>query len=669
MFTKILIANRGEIACRVIRTARRLGIRTVAVHSEADANARHVRLADEAVAIGPAAARESYLVAGRILEAARATGAQAIHPGYGFLSENAEFAAACEQAGIVFIGPPAAAIRAMGSKSAAKSLMQKAEVPLTPGYHGENQDPAFLAREAKRIGYPVLIKASAGGGGKGMRRVDAPEEFDAALVSCRREAAQAFGDERVLVERYVLRPRHVEIQVFGDTHGGCVHLFERDCSVQRRHQKVLEEAPAPGMTPERRAAMGAAAVEAARAVGYVGAGTVEFIVDPSGAFYFMEMNTRLQVEHPVTEMITGLDLVEWQLRVAAGEPLPLRQEQLQIDGHALEARIYAEDPDKGFLPSTGKLLHLAAPEPSYHVRIDAGVDEGDEITPFYDPMIAKLVVWDQTRERALARMQAALAQLRIVGVANNVEFLARLVASPAFSSADLDTGLIDREAEFLFPARREVPEEAWLLAGLAELARERGGGARPGEPERGASSPWDARDGWRLNSTASRAITLRLGDVQQDVTVEYASGGGYLLGVGGPARILASGEWEEHGAFRARIGERRVHAAIVVAGERRHVFFEGRAYPFVRVDAAQGAGQGDETAGRLTAPMPGKVIALLAEPGKRVEKGAPLLVLEAMKMEHTIKAPRAGVVKAFLFEAGDQVSEGVELVELEAEPK
>ncbi len=660
MFTKILVANRGEIACRVIRTARRLGIRTVAVHSEADANARHVRLADEAVLIGPPAARESYLVAGRIIEAARVTGAQAIHPGYGFLSENADFADACEKAGIVFIGPPASAIRAMGSKSAAKELMEKAEVPLTPGYHGQDQDPGLLAREAKRIGYPVLIKASAGGGGKGMRRVDRAAELEAALTSCKREAMQAFGDDRVLIEKYVLRSRHIELQVFGDSHGNCVHLFERDCSVQRRHQKVLEEAPAPGMTPERRAAMGAAAVEAARAVGYVGAGTVEFIVDPAGAFYFMEMNTRLQVEHPVTEMITGLDLVEWQLRAAAGEPLPLRQEQLQIDGHAIEARIYAEDPEKGFLPSTGRLIHLAAPEASYHVRIDAGVEEGDEISPHYDPMIAKLIVWDRSREHALARMRAALAQLRIVGVANNVEFLARLVASPAFASGDLDTDLIERESEFLFPASRETPQEVWLLAALAELEREQREAPSPAETR----SPWDARDGWRLNSRASRTLTLRLGEVQQEVSVEYATGG-YLLGLGGQ-RVFASGEMEGHGGFRARIGERRVHAAVIVAGERRHVFFEGRAYPVVRVDASRGGGgQGDELHGLLTAPMPGKVIALIAEPGRKVEKGAALLVLEAMKMEHTIKAPRAGLVKAFRFEPGDQVSEGVELVEFE----
>jgi 3-methylcrotonyl-CoA carboxylase alpha subunit len=665
MFTKILVANRGEIACRVMQTARRLGIRTVAVHSTADANARHVRLADEAVAIGPAAARESYLVGERIVEAARATGAQAIHPGYGFLSENAGFAEACEKAGVVFIGPPPSAIRAMGSKSAAKALMEKAGVPLTPGYHGESQDPALLAREARRIGFPVLVKASAGGGGRGMRRVDRAEDFEAALAACRREALQAFGDDRVLVERYVVRPRHVEIQVFGDRHGGCVHLFERDCSVQRRHQKVLEEAPAPGLGPERRAAMGAAAVEAARAVGYVGAGTVEFIVDPAGDFYFMEMNTRLQVEHPVTEMVTGLDLVEWQLRVAAGEPLPLRQEQVQLDGHAIEARVYAEDPEKGFLPSTGRLLHLALPETSYHVRIDAGVEEGDEVTPHYDALLAKLVVWDASRERALARMRAALAQLRIVGVANNVEFLARLVASPAFASADLDTGLIERESDFLFPAARAVPEEVWLLAALAELLREkRDGGAAGGA--RSPPSPWAARDGFRLNSRAVRTLSLRLGEVAQDVAVEYAPGGYALaLGPGRPA-VLASGEDEGHGVVRARLGERRIHAAIVAAGERRHVFFEGRAYPVVRVDPAHDAGLGEEAQGRLTAPMPGKVIALLAEAGATVEKGAPLLVLEAMKMEHTVKAPRAGRVAAFRFQPGDQVSEGVELVDFEA---
>ncbi|MGZ5252646.1 MAG: acetyl-CoA carboxylase biotin carboxylase subunit, partial [Caldimonas sp.] len=412
MFSKILIANRGEIACRVIKTARLMGIGTVAVYSDADAGARHVRLADEAVHIGPSPARESYLVGARIVAAARATGAEAIHPGYGFLSENDGFAEACAQAGIVFIGPPPAAIRAMGSKAAAKTLMERAGVPLTPGYHGDDQDPALLAREAARIGFPVLIKASAGGGGKGMRRVDAAADFDAALASCRREAKSAFGDDHVLVEQYVLKPRHIEIQVFADSFGDCVHLFERDCSVQRRHQKVLVEAPAPGMTVERRAAMGRAAVEAAKAVGYVGAGTVEFIAHPDGRFYFMEMNTRLQVEHPVTEMITGLDLVEWQLRVAAGERLPKRQAELTITGHAIEARIYAEDAERGFLPSTGKLVHLAPPHASVHVRVDTGVEEGDSITPFYDPMIAKLIVHDSDRAAALARMREALAHYR-----------------------------------------------------------------------------------------------------------------------------------------------------------------------------------------------------------------------------------------------------------------
>ena len=502
MFTKILIANRGEIACRVIKTASRLGIRTVAVFSEADANARHARLADEAVLIGPPAARESYLNIERILDAAKKTGAQAIHPGYGFLSENEDFAGACVANGIVFIGPPVEAIRAMGSKSAAKDLMEKAKVPLVPGYHGEKQEAKFLQSEADRIGYPVLIKASAGGGGKGMRIVSKASEFADALASCKRESASSFGDDRVLIEKYVLRPRHVEIQVFADNHGNCVYLFERDCSVQRRHQKVLEEAPAPGMTEARRRDMGESAVAAARAVGYSGAGTVEFIADQEGRFYFMEMNTRLQVEHPVTEMITGQDLVEWQLRVASDETLPLTQEQLSIRGHALEARIYAEDPDKGFLPSTGRLVHLAPPEESLHVRVDTGVEQSDEITPYYDPMIAKLIVWDQTRELALQRMLQALAEYRIVGVANNVEFLSRLVACPAFAHADLDTGLIERERAFLFPEGGGVPADAYLVARIGDAVA-RGGDARASQATRSADpfSPWHLRDGWRLNSS------------------------------------------------------------------------------------------------------------------------------------------------------------------------
>jgi len=668
VFTKILIANRGEIACRVIKTARRMGIRGVAVYSEADAGARHVRLADEAVCIGPAAARESYLVADRIVEAARATGAQAIHPGYGFLAENEAFAQACAASGIAFIGPPVAAIRAMGSKSEAKKLMAAAGVPLTPGYHGDNQDADFLRVEADRIGYPVLIKASAGGGGKGMRAVWKGEEFADALASCKREAASSFGDDRVLIEKYLQRPRHIEIQVFGDTHGNVVHLFERDCSVQRRHQKVLEEAPAPGMTAERRAAMGRAAAEAAKAVGYVGAGTVEFIVDRDGTFYFMEMNTRLQVEHPVTEMITGLDLVEWQLKVSAGGTLPLTQEQLAIRGHALEARIYAEDPDKGFLPSTGRLVHLAPPEESLHVRVDTGVEQGDEITPHYDPMIAKLIVWDEDRPRALARMLGALARYRVAGVANNVDFLSRLVACPAFAQADLDTGLIEREHDFLFAGAgtASVPREAWLAAALAELLREQAAAdaaARLGSDPR---SPWHRRDGWRLNLGVSRRLTFRCGDEVRELKVGYADAG-YRITLDGQTTAVG-GQLQAGDQLRADLGGMRMAATVVVAGEKRHVFLHGRCHLMVAVDPLFHAGEGGGAEGGLTAPMPGKVIALLVEPGVKVSKGVPLIVLEAMKMEHTLVAPSAGTVTAFHYAVGEPVADGAELLEFDKTP-
>ncbi len=669
MFSKILIANRGEIACRVIKTARRMGIRSVAVYSEADAGARHVRLADEAVCIGPAAARESYLVIDRIIAAAKATGAQAIHPGYGFLSENEAFAEACAANGIVFIGPPVAAIRAMGLKSESKKLMEKAGVPLTPGYHGDNQDPVFLRAQADVIGYPVLIKASAGGGGKGMRVVGQGEEFADALASCKREAAASFGDDHVLIEKYLQRPRHIEIQVFGDTRGQCVYLFERDCSVQRRHQKVLEEAPAPGMTPARRAAMGQAAVAAAQAVGYVGAGTVEFIVDPAGTFYFMEMNTRLQVEHPVTEMITGLDLVEWQFRVAAGEPLPLAQEQLSIHGHALEARIYAEDATKGFLPATGRLTHLAPPAETLNVRVDTGVEQGDEITPHYDPMIAKLIVWDDShenaRDRALARMLKALADFRVVGVTSNVGFLSRLVACPSFARADLDTGLIEREHAFLFPAAAQTapPRDAWLLAALAELLRDRNYGrahaAASGDPH----SPWHVRDGWRANGRAQRDILLRADGSEQRVGATYFRDGFRLELEGQTA--TASGELNDAGTLRADLDGRRLTATVVAAGEKRHVFCDGMSFIFAAIDPLFHAGEGAGAEGGLTAPMPGKVIALLVEAGARVEKGTPLVVLEAMKMEHTLVAPAAGTVKACHYAVGEQVADGAELLDFE----
>ncbi|HSK40851.1 MAG TPA: acetyl-CoA carboxylase biotin carboxylase subunit, partial [Arenibaculum sp.] len=462
MFSKILIANRGEIACRVIRTARHMGIRTVAVHSEADAGALHVDMADEAWLIGPPPARESYLRIDAILDVARRSGAEAIHPGYGFLSENAAFADACGQAGIVFVGPPADAIRAMGGKSEAKALMEPAGVPLVPGYHGAGQDPELLRREAEAIGFPLLIKASAGGGGKGMRVVAAAGEFDAQLAGARREAASAFGDERVLLEKYLTRPRHVEIQVFADRHGNCVYLFERDCSIQRRHQKVVEEAPAPALPPGTRQRMGEAAVAAARAIGYVGAGTVEFLLDEDGAFYFMEMNTRLQVEHPVTEMITGQDLVEWQFRVAAGEPLPVGQDDLAISGHAIEVRVYAEDPARDFLPQTGRLDHLAFPEPGPHVRIDAGVRAGDRISIHYDPMIAKLIVWDHDRPAAVRRLRAALGATQIAGLNANVGFLSAIAAHPAFLAADLDTRFIERHHADLLPA--QAPADATTLA-------------------------------------------------------------------------------------------------------------------------------------------------------------------------------------------------------------
>ena len=668
MFRKILIANRGEIACRVIATARRLGVATVAVYSDADASARHVAMADEAVRLGPAPARDSYLRGDVILAAARAAGAQAIHPGYGFLSENEDFAAACEAAGVVFIGPPASAIRAMGSKSEAKALMEAAGVPLVPGYHGADQEPALLAREAARIGYPVLIKASAGGGGKGMRVVPSAVEFESALASCQREAAASFGDARVLVERYLTRPRHIEIQVFADRHGACVYLGERDCSVQRRHQKVLEEAPAPGMTPERRAAMGEAACSAARAVGYVGAGTVEFIAEPDGRFYFMEMNTRLQVEHPVTEMITGTDLVEWQLRVAAGEPLPLAQADIELKGHAIEARIYAENPERGFLPATGTLEHFAQPPhvafvrnadgEAFHapapVRIDSGVRPGDAINPYYDPMIAKLICWGEDRDQALARMRAALAELHIVGLANNVDFLERLVANPAFAGADLDTGLIERERERLFTTEPAISEEA-LAFGCARVLADEAAAA--------GGDPWSARNGWRLNTSYRRQLSLRSPAGLHELEIEYGREG-LTLHLGKHALPLAVLE-AEGTRLALRLGERTRAADVVRSRDELHVFIGGRHSVLNLVDAIAQAAGGDADTGQLAAPMPGKVVAVLVAAGAQVAKGTPLLVMEAMKMEHTIAAPADGQVQALLYAVGDQVAEGAALVEFE----
>ncbi len=654
MFETILIANRGEIACRIIATCRRMGIRTIAVYSDADAQSRHARMADAALRIGPPPARESYLAIDRVLDAAQQSGAQAIHPGYGFLAENAEFAEACANRGIVFIGPSAAAIRAMGSKAAAKALMRAAGVPLTPGYEGHNQAEDFLEQQAGNIGYPVMIKANAGGGGKGMRRVDAPSEFRTALASCKREAAASFGDDSVLIEKCIVRPRHVEVQVFGDSHGTVISLFERDCSVQRRHQKVIEEAPAPFISSQLRESLGSAGRAAATAVGYVGAGTVEFLVDAEGGYHFMEMNTRLQVEHPVTEMITGLDLVEWQLRIAAGEALPLRQDQLTMRGHAVEARIYAEDPEHGFMPSIGTLVHLKVPRPSSHVRIDTGVEQGDTITPFYDPMIAKLIVWDETREQALGRMAQALSEYQIVGVANNVDFLRRLMTSPSFVEACLDTGLIEREHEWLTAKNHDRTTLALEIAALGVLLRE------ASEPGGDVNSPWASTDGWRLNGSYVRTLKLSLSGTPLDMQVEYR-GQGYRLTIGGES-YSASGALAEDGSMRAVVNGANVKATVVSHGAHQHVFLDGRHVVFDYENPLDVEAQHLAKDGSLLAPMPGRVIAQLVQPGERVEKGAALMVLEAMKMECAIHAPATGVVEAFHFGVGDQVNEGAELL-------
>ena len=673
MFTKILIANRGEIACRVAATARRMGIRTVAVYSDADAHAAHVQACDEAVHIGGPAPRDSYLQADRILAAALATGAQAVHPGYGFMSENEDFAQACAKAGVVFIGPPASAIAAMGSKSAAKALMEKANVPLVPGYHGDKQDPAFLKEQADRMGYPVLIKASAGGGGKGMRAVQASADFEAALASCKREALASFGDDHVLVERYVTRPRHIEIQVFGDTHGNYVHLFERDCSVQSRHQKVLEEAPAPGMTGERRAEMGAAAIAAARSVGYVGAGTVEFIAEQSGQFYFMEMNTRLQVEHPVTEAITGLDLVEWQLRVAAGEPLPKQQHELAIRGHAIEARICAENPANQFLPATGKMNVYRTPTSNAFqvapVRVDSGVREGDEITPYYDSMIAKLIVWGHNREQALAQLDAALSEMHITGLTNNVAFLRRIVSSQAFSKADLDTALIEREREHLFAAPDQGPAAtSWTVAAI--MARQM---ADEAQHTSGQQDAWNQHDGWRVHGMARRHLQLDIEGQRLTAVLSYVAADQFELQVNqsGPDTASAASQTLRirrlsGDRFDLNLGAQRRTVSVYRDGAQFHVFAPQGQVQARLIDPLAHAGDDHSGSGKLTALMPGRVVALLVQAGQAVQAGQPVAVTEAMKMEHTLNAPADGVVTEVLCAVGDQVPEGAELLRIEA---
>ena len=662
MFTKILIANRGEIACRVIKTARRLGISTVAVYSEADATARHVTLADEAVEIGPASVRDSYLRGDRIIAAAQRTGAAAIHPGYGFLSENAGFAEDCTAAGLVFVGPGAAAIRAMGSKSAAKSLIENTGVPVVPGYHGDDQSDDLLRAEADRIGYPVLLKPSAGGGGKGMRVVREALQFDAALAAARREASASFGDAHMLIEKFVTQPRHIEVQVFADAHGNVLHLFERDCSVQRRHQKIIEEAPAPGLTDRQRLTMGQAAVDAAKAVGYLGAGTVEFIVDSGGRFYFMEMNTRLQVEHPVTELITGQDLVEWQLLVAAGEPLPLSQGDLVINGHAIEARLYAEDPDRDFLPATGHLLHLRYPAAGRHVRIDTGVREGDPVSIHYDPLIAKLIVWDADRACALRRLQTALRETQVIGVTTNLGFLTTVAAHDAFAAAGVDTGFIDRHRSDLAGIGGPPPDGALVVAALDVMlrqeARARSDAAVSGDP----NSPWHSAGGWRLNETGTQTLHFVVDGIEQRVTVEYGGGEYQVRTPAGPTR--AAGHYDSGGDLTATLDGRRLRVTMVRQGDVITILHQGAQYRIEHMDPARRADSESDAAGGLTAPMPGRVTLVSVSEGDSVQRGDTLLILEAMKMEHSIIAPADGVVERLHYGQGDLVDEGAELLVL-----
>jgi 3-methylcrotonyl-CoA carboxylase alpha subunit len=672
MFRKLLIANRGEIACRIAATAARLGIRTVAVYSNVDKNAKHVSFCDEAFAIGGATASESYLAIASIIRAARASGAEAIHPGYGFLAENAEFAEACAAAGLVFVGPPAAAIRTMGDKSTAKSVMTKAGVPVLPGYHGENQAPDFLRSQAGAIGYPVMLKARAGGGGKGMRVVHGAGEFDDLLAACRREAKNSFGDDSILIEKYLDRPRHIEVQIFGDTHGNCIYLFERDCSVQRRHQKIIEESPAPDLTESTRRSIGETAVAAARAVNYTGAGTIEFLVDQDTKFYFLEMNTRLQVEHPVTEMITGQDLVEWQLLVAAGAPLPQSQGQLRFRGHAIEARIYAENPSSGFLPSTGTLEIFKTPEAVHFtvpsspemapVRLDAGVRAGDIITPYYDPLMAKLVVWGKDRAEAVTRLRGALDQFFALGLETNLPFLRRLSGLSDFGAANLDTGLIARNEAFLLASQGVIRFPFLVLATAALLKSEE---QNRHIDDRDLYSPWTATSGWRLNSSYTRRVSWSVGNQTVDVALTYPAA------PAGPARYHLEAD-EESADFE--ILEHNDGNLVVLTGSRR---ITGRVYR--RKDTFDLSADGehttlnlidplaynllvDEAETQLTAPMPGRIVAVLVQAGQTVAKGTPLIVMEAMKMEHTIVALSDGRVDEVFVNIADQVSERAQLL-------
>jgi len=681
-FTKILIANRGEIACRVIRTCRQLGVKTVAIYSDADANAQHVQMADEAYRVGEAAASQSYLLGEKIIEIAKQSGAQAIHPGYGFLSENAKFARLCASSGVEFIGPPVEAIEAMGSKSASKNIMTQAKVPVVPGYHGEDQAPERLQKEAENVGYPIMLKAVLGGGGKGMRIVHKPEDFLENLDACKREALKSFGDDRVLLERYIVRPRHIEFQVFADKHGNAVHLYERDCSVQRRHQKVLEEAPAPGMSAELRAEMGKSAVNAAKAVGYVGAGTVEFIFDAeTDEYFFMEMNTRLQVEHPVTEMIMKKDLVQWQLHVASGHKLPVQQSDLRNYGHAIEARVYAENPQNNFLPATGKLLHLHAPQVSPNLRVESGVRGGDEVSIFYDPMISKLCVWGPTRDESLNALADALKQYHIVGPPNNIPFLLRAVNHPAFRKGQVETGFIAQNMTDLLPIAPEgqIDQLSASFALLHLLHKERAEMATSASKTSVPNSPWSRPSSERFNSPTLRSIEMSVekyrnneGEVAEDAFhVEVMPGGTartldvgnefqFRFGTdvvkvsGGPRRDGAEGE------LYATIGERALHATVIPVGHTLHVFVNGEQHKYKLVEKSFTSGEVGH--GGCVAPMAGKVVKVNVKPGDQVTKGQPLVIMEAMKMEHVIRAPAAGEVASVAYQQGDFVEGGKTVV-------
>lgn len=634
--TTVLVANRGEIACRVMRTAKAMGLTTVAVHSAIDRDARHSREADIRVDLGGSKATESYLQIDKLIAAAQASGAQAIHPGYGFLSENAGFARAIEAAGLIFLGPPASAIDAMGSKSAAKALMETAGVPLVPGYHGEAQDLETFRNACERIGYPVLLKATAGGGGKGMKVVEDVSQLAEALASAQREAVSSFGNGQMLVEKYLLKPRHVEIQVFADQHGHCLYLNERDCSIQRRHQKVVEEAPAPGLSAEQRRAMGEAAVRAAQAIGYVGAGTVEFLLDARGEFFFMEMNTRLQVEHPVTEAITGLDLVAWQIRVAQGEPLPITQEQVPLIGHAIEVRLYAEDPANDFLPATGHLALYRESAPGPGRRVDSGVAQGDNVSPFYDPMLGKLIAWGEDREQARLRLLSMLDEFAVGGLKTNLGFLRRIIAHPAFAAAQLDTGFIPRYQDDLLPEPGELSDAFWQAAGAAFMQSLPAG-----------SGPWADTRGFRAGLPAEVSLHLSCNGQDRRVRLEGANA-----------------QWQDEQLWIEHNGVRRAHLAVRSEGSV-YLRWDGEMHAVSLFDPIAAVEANQSHQGGLTAPMNGSIVRVLVEVGQAVEAGTQLVVLEAMKMEHSIRAPQAGVVKALFCQEGEMVAEGSALVELE----